>query len=75
MAFVRKKVVKGQTYFYLVESRWEDGRPRQKVLVYLGQCETVEQAYAHWKKQLSKATDTAGKKQAREMIKKLEEYR
>jgi len=36
MAFVRIKRIKGRTYYYLVESRREGKRVRQKVLKYLG---------------------------------------
>ena len=36
MAYVRRKTVKGQDYFYLVESRRVDGKVVQKVLRYLG---------------------------------------
>ena len=73
MAFVRKKIVKGQTYHYLVESRWEDGSPRQKVLAYLGTHSTVKAAYGHWKRQL-KVADGSEKRHAREMLKTLEPY-
>jgi hypothetical protein len=73
MAFVRKKLVKGQTYHYLVKSRWEDGKPRQKVLAYLGAYPTVKAAYGHWKRQLSKG-DSAEKRHAREILKNLELY-
>ncbi len=41
MSYIRKKSRKrksgeAQDYYYLVESRWEDGKSRQKVLKYLG---------------------------------------
>lgn len=36
MAFVRKKIIKGQEYYYLVKSIWNCGKPRQKVIKYLG---------------------------------------
>jgi len=36
MAFVRTKRIKNRTYYYLVESRREGKRVRQKVIKYLG---------------------------------------
>jgi hypothetical protein len=36
VAFVRSKVTHGYTYYYLVESRREGKKVRQKVLKYLG---------------------------------------
>jgi len=45
MAFIRKKTINGKTYHYLVESRRVDGKPRQRVIAYLGEWDTVEDAY------------------------------
>jgi len=36
MAFIRAKVSRGKTYYYLVENRREGKKVRQKVLKYLG---------------------------------------
>jgi len=36
MAFIRAKVCRGRTYYYLVENRREGKEVRQKVLKYLG---------------------------------------
>ncbi len=36
MAFIRKKIVKGKTYFYLVEGVREGGKVRQKIVQYFG---------------------------------------
>jgi len=36
VAFIRAKVTHGYTYYYLVESRREGKKVRQKVLKYLG---------------------------------------
>ncbi len=36
MAFIRAKVCRGRTYYYLVESRRDGKKVRQKVLKYLG---------------------------------------
>lgn len=47
--FVRKKTTKsGAVKHYLVETFREDGKVRQKVLFYLGEHATVEEALAHW---------------------------
>jgi hypothetical protein len=45
MAFVRKKTINGQTYHYLVESRRVDGKPRQRVIAYLGPYPDLEEAW------------------------------
>ena len=34
--FIRKKTIKGQTYYYLVKSVRVKGKVQQKVLAYLG---------------------------------------
>ncbi len=45
MAYVRKKRNKsGSEYYQLVESRRVDGKPRQRILAYLGQYPSVEVA-------------------------------
>jgi hypothetical protein len=36
MAFVRTKRIKNKTYYYLVESKREGNKVRQKVIKYLG---------------------------------------
>ncbi|MEK6829682.1 MAG: hypothetical protein AABY15_06180 [Nanoarchaeota archaeon] len=36
MAFIRKKKVKGKTYYYIVESYKEKGNVKQRILLYLG---------------------------------------
>ena len=48
MAFVRIKRVDGKEYHQLVESRRVDGKPRQKVLLHLGQHASVEEALKRW---------------------------
>jgi hypothetical protein len=44
MAFIRHKQVNGTTYYSLVESVRENGRVRQRVIVSLGQCATIDEA-------------------------------
>src|SRR5919199_5206096 len=48
MAFVRKKRVREYEYYQLVENRWRDGQPRQRVLVHLGRYPTAEAALEQW---------------------------
>ena len=36
MAFIRRKKVKGKTYYYIVESYKDNGKVKQRVLCYLG---------------------------------------
>src|SRR5918911_2244091 len=52
MAFVRKKRVGTYEYYQLVESRWIEGKPRQKVLLHLGRYPTVEAALEGWPKEI-----------------------
>ena len=74
MSFVRKKTMKGQTYFYLVECLWEDGKPRQRVIAYLGRYATVRGAHAHFVRQTKKKQKPADAKHAKQMVRKLEKY-
>ena len=48
MAFVRKKRVHNYEYYQLVENRWIEGQPRQRVLVHLGRYPTAEAALQQW---------------------------
>jgi hypothetical protein len=48
MVFVRKKRVGPYEYYQLVESRWTNGQPRQRVLVHLGRYSTAEAALQQW---------------------------
>jgi hypothetical protein len=74
MPYVRAKQIKGCTYYYLCESYWADGKPRQRVIAYLGKFSTVEAAHRHWNEQAQTAPDAAARKHAREMVKKLKPY-
>jgi len=58
--FIRKKKIGGKDRHYLVKSVWRGGKPRQKVLAYLGQFDSVEDAWMN----------ATGKRR-----KKLEQYR
>ena len=44
MAFIRAKNINGKVKHYLVESKREGKKVRQKVLVYLGEADTIEGA-------------------------------
>jgi hypothetical protein len=49
--FVRKKVTKsGAAKYYLVESRRDGGKVRQKVLHYLGQFATAQAELSYWER-------------------------
>jgi hypothetical protein len=41
MAFIRKKKVKGKTYYYVVESYKEKGRVKQRVICYIGTADNL----------------------------------
>jgi hypothetical protein len=61
MAFVRAKRVKGRDYYQLVASHRVGGKPRQKVVLYLGKHPTVNDALAEWPKEIKKLRDLARK--------------
>ena len=65
MAFVRKKQVGPYEYHQLVENRWVDGKPRQKVLLHLGRYSTVEAALAGWPKEIDGSRRFARKQRQR----------
>jgi len=44
MAFLRKKIIKGNPYFYLVENKRINGKVRQKVIKYIGTFKNIELA-------------------------------
>jgi hypothetical protein len=52
VAFVRRKRVGPYEYYQLVENRWMDGKPRQRVLLHLGRYTTVEAALEGWPKEV-----------------------
>ena len=62
--FIRSKVVKGQTYYQLVEAYREAGRPRQRSLASLGPHPTIEAARAAALAQYRAAQDEVGRRQA-----------
>ncbi len=52
MAYIRKKKVKGKTYYYVVEGIYEDKikplRPKQKVIRYLGNVASILEKFKFW---------------------------
>ena len=52
MTYVRKKKVKSQTYFQLVESKRVNGKPRQRVIMHLSKVPTVDEALESWPKDI-----------------------
>lgn len=47
MAFLRKKVVDGRIYYYIVENKLIKGKVKQKVLLYLGTAESLLKKLKH----------------------------
>lgn len=68
MAFIRKKRVDGGEYYQLVESRRVDGKPRQKVLVHLGQHPTIDEALKRWPREVGRLR-RAGHEEAADTLK------
>ena len=52
MAFVRRKRVGPYEYHQLVENRWIEGKPRQRVLLHLGRYASVEATLEGWPKEV-----------------------
>ena len=50
MAFIRRKKVKGKTYYYIVESYKNKGRVKQRVLLYIGTADALYQRLIKIKK-------------------------
>ena len=52
MTYIRKKIVKGKTYYYIVKGIYDDKknplRPKQKVIRYLGNVESILEKYKFW---------------------------
>ena len=47
MAFVRRKRLKGHDYYYLVESRRQNGKVKTRTLKYLGRTPDVPAQYQY----------------------------
>ena len=60
MAFVRRKRVGPYKYHQLVENRWIEGKPRQRVLLHLGRYPSVETALEVWPKEVEGLRRFAG---------------
>ncbi|MEK6893349.1 MAG: hypothetical protein AABX07_04045 [Nanoarchaeota archaeon] len=50
MAFIRRKKVKGKTYYYIVKSYKEKGHVKQRVLFYIGTADSLYQKLIKLKK-------------------------
>ena len=51
MAYIRKKKIKGHTYYYIVEGQYDDqGKVKQKVIKYLGSIESIIERFEFWEK-------------------------
>jgi hypothetical protein len=51
MAYIRKKKIKGKTYYYLVEGVYEEkNKPKQKVIKYLGNTDHILEVFKFWEK-------------------------
>ena len=50
MAYIRNKKIKGQTYYYIVEGKLDkNGKVKQKVLLYLGNIDTITRVFSFYK--------------------------
>ena len=50
MAYIRKKKIKGKTYYYIVEGQYDaKGKVHQKVILYLGNIENILKVFKFYK--------------------------
>ena len=50
MAYIRKKIIKGKTYYYIVEGKLDErGKVKQKVLMYLGSIPHIMEVFNFYK--------------------------
>ena len=51
MAYIRKKIIKGKTYYYIVEGKTDHrGNVKQKVILYLGNVERIMKVFRFYKR-------------------------
>ena len=51
MVYIRKKKIKGKVYYYIVEGQYSNkGKPKQKVIKYLGNVENIIKKIEFWEK-------------------------
>ena len=49
MTYIRKKKIKGKTYYYIVKGIYDNqGRVKQKVIKYLGNIESILEKFKFW---------------------------
>ena len=48
VAYLRKKKIKGKNYYYIVEGRYEKGKPKQRVVKYVGNITTLIKKLDFW---------------------------
>ncbi len=41
MAFIRKKIVRGRPYYYIVESKLVNGKVKQRIIFYIGTADNL----------------------------------
>jgi hypothetical protein len=50
MAYIRSKKIKGKTYYYVVEGKLdENGKVKQKVILYLGSIDNIIRIFTDYK--------------------------
>lgn len=48
MAYIRKKKIKGYTYYYVVKGVYSKGKLKQKIVKYLGTVENILRKFKFW---------------------------
>ncbi len=56
MAYIRKKKIKGNAYYYIVQGEYDkQGKVHQKVLKYLGSIKNILEKYKFWEEHQKKS--------------------
>lgn len=48
MVYIRKKKIKGKSYYYVVEAKREKNKVQQKVIKYLGSVDHILEVFKFW---------------------------
>lgn len=71
-AYIRKKGVRNRFYYQVVENRRVDGKPRQRVLLHLGEHPTMHAALEAWPPEVERLREAGRDDRADRLAAKLE---
>lgn len=74
MLRIRKLYIHGGYSNYLVQSYRQDGKSRERVLFFLGEHKTIEEALQHWRALVGDASGPVSREYASSIVRKLSGY-